>query len=462
MEWNKVGFLPLYLKLYDDSAPAARARMDGFNTRIQELIRAKGISLVASPVCRVETEFKAAAELFKANDVCAVITLHLAYSPSLESIDALADIEAPIIVLDTTQTYRFDQTTPSDEIMYNHGIHGVQDMCNLLARHDKRYFIEAGHYEKSDVIDRVAGLCRIASAAWQLRHARVGIIGTPFHAMGDFAISYPELKETLGIEVVEFDNRAAHAAVIPEQEILCEMAEDKKGFTCESFSDEDHYKSTQACLQVRKWLEDNQLTAFSANFLNVGQNAAIKCMPFLEASKCMARGIGYAGEGDVLTAALAGALSGTFPELTFTEMFCPDWMGDTVFLSHMGEINIALTAETPVLIQKEFPYTDAWNPITAYAQYKPGRAVIVNIAPLKDSKYRLILVPGKILDVPDDSNFKATVHGWFKPESGLVDCLSEYSMNGGTHHLVMVYGDVTDQLEQFGKMLGFDVQRIGG
>jgi len=31
----------------------------------------------------------------------------------------------------------------------------------------------------------------------------------------------------------------------------------------------------------------------------------------------------------------------------------------------MGEMNINLTAERPVLVEKEFPYTDAFNTVVA-------------------------------------------------------------------------------------------------
>jgi len=34
----------------------------------------------------------------------------------------------------------------------------------------------------------------------------------------------------------------------------------------------------------------------------------------------MSRGIGYAGEGDVLTAALTGALLSVYPDTSFTEV----------------------------------------------------------------------------------------------------------------------------------------------
>ncbi|MCL4377237.1 MAG: hypothetical protein M1409_02460 [Actinobacteria bacterium] len=44
------------------------------------------------------------------------------------------------------------------------------------------------------------------------------------------------------------------------------------------------------------------------NFSVLTADSGFPTIPFLEASKSMARGIGYAGEGDVLTAALTGSL----------------------------------------------------------------------------------------------------------------------------------------------------------
>ena len=40
--------------------------------------------------------------------------------------------------------------------MYNHGIHGVQDLCNLLLRLGKPFQLEVGHWESNDALDRVA------------------------------------------------------------------------------------------------------------------------------------------------------------------------------------------------------------------------------------------------------------------------------------------------------------------
>ena len=72
-------------------------------------------------------------------------------------------------------------------IMYNHGIHGVQDMCNMLIRRGKDFIIEAGHIEISSVLDRIARHIKGAKMANQMRNARVGRIGEAFVGMGDFA-----------------------------------------------------------------------------------------------------------------------------------------------------------------------------------------------------------------------------------------------------------------------------------
>ena len=113
-------------------------------------------------------------------------------------------------------------------------------------------------------------------------------------------------------------------------------------------------------------------------------DGSLNAVPFLEASKAMARGVGYAGEGDVLTAALVGALSRAFGDTTFTEIFCPDWSGNSLFLSHMGEMNPDIAGEKPRLVEKPFPYTQAQNPAILACAPKPGPAVFVNLTPGPD------------------------------------------------------------------------------
>jgi L-arabinose isomerase len=201
---SKSHYLPLYLKLYDELVPEARIKFSEFNDIISEEFEKREIKVVNPGICCVEDEFKTAVALFEKEKVDAIVTLHLAYSPSLESSKVLANTKIPIVVLDTTYDFSFSPVNVNDElIMMNHGIHGVQDMCNLLLRNNKPFQIEAGHWKKSNVIQRVISDVRTAKMASFMKNVRVGIIGKQFKGMGDFQIPFDKLKENIGIDVVQ-------------------------------------------------------------------------------------------------------------------------------------------------------------------------------------------------------------------------------------------------------------------
>jgi len=461
MHQQKIGLLPLYIKLYDDSCPELRTKIDAFLHTLEDEFEKRNISVVKSKACRIKEEFEDTVAAFEKANVDAIVTIHLAYSPSLESSDVLAKTKLPVIILDTTPDFEFDAEQDTSKIDYNHGIHGVQDMCNLLIRDHKPFQIEAGHWSHSDVLDRVAKWAKAAHLANVMKNIRVGRIGESFTGMGDFFLPKQILESMIGIQTVEADAKSLviyYEAVTP-QEIENEMATDKEKFNI--LTDRDaHRASVQTGLAVRKWALQNQLSAYTFNFLAINKASGLPVAPFLEAGKAMAAGVGFAGEGDVLTAALVGTLLSTYPETTFAEMFCPDWKNHSVFISHMGEMNVNLSAERPSLIDIPFAYTDADRPVIAVGRYRAGKAWLVNLAPGPDSRLSLIVVPVEMLDVTAQDNMKDVVRGWFKPPVELPEFLQEYSRLGGTHHSALIYGDVGDDIMRFGKIMGWDVKSI--
>ena len=190
MKKIKIGFLPLYIKLYDDSGlQMIRDRLEPFYEKMAKDFESKGFDVVRTPFCCVKAEFEKAVAEYEENEVDVIVTWHAAYSPSLESIDVLAATKLPIVVLDTTETLDFSPTQDPDEILMNHGIHGVMDMTNMLKRRGKAYGIAAGHYPTTDVLDRACRLVKAAAGAASLAGTKVGTVGGSFDGMGDFLIS---------------------------------------------------------------------------------------------------------------------------------------------------------------------------------------------------------------------------------------------------------------------------------
>ena len=462
MSKTKIGYLPLYIKLYDDSNPHYRDPMVDHMHTLISMLESEGLEVVAADVCRVRPEFEAAAKLFNDADVDAVVTQHLAYSPSLESIDALMSIRAPLIVLDTTPDYELlSKAGYYSGISNNHGIHGVQDMCNLLRQRGRSYEICAGHALHSDVIARVAGMCRAAKVKKNFQTARVGSVGGSFEGMGDFFISPENYKARIGAEVVYMDGDAVkkYVAAVTDEEVEAEVAWDDAHFTNEISNPETYRAAVKSGLAVRKWAQDEKLTACTVNFLSLDRCGLPK-MPFVECSKMLMRGMGYAGEGDVLTAGLVGALRAVYPNTTFTEMFCPDWKQDVILLNHMGEMNLNLARWRPVLRTLPFNYNSCGETASAYGCMRPGRAVFCNVAPMGEG-FTMTVAPVELLDVGlEFGAYRNSIQGWMKPPKPVAEFLRAFSMAGGTHHSALIYDAEIGEIEAFGRMMGFDVVTI--
>ncbi len=464
MDSPVIGLLPFYLKLYDDVVADRRPRIDAFAATMAEELEKRGATVLTSPPCRVRAEFEAAVEEFEAGGAEALVTLHLAYSPSLESAEVLSRTKLPIIVLDTTPTYDYSPGQDPEELMYNHGIHGVQDMCNLLLRTGTKFAIEAGHWKESDVLDRVMAHVEPARMAHRMRTGRTGIVGDPFEGMGDFAVDFAELAKTIGMKVVQLAPEQARKLVssVTDKEVRAEMESDRAAFDTAELSEETHARSVRVGLAIRRWIETEKLGAWSVNFLDVTRSSGVEAVPFLEAGKLMARGIGYAGEGDVLTATLVGSLLRSYPRSSFTEMFCADWRNNTIFLSHMGEINPVVVAGKPAVREMPYAYSDADNPAYLSGCLTGGEVILVDLAPLAEGRYRLILAPATMLDIdPAEDRMQGKVRGWFRPGMPIRDFLTQYSRVGGTHHLAVCYGAPIEQLEELACIMDWETKRIG-
>ena len=450
----KIGFLPLYIKLYDDSAPGMRPRLEAFYETLASIFEAKGVEVIRTPFCRLDGEFREAVSTYERDGADAIVTIHMAYSPSLESIGALTETKLPIVVLDTTETLEFGNMQDSKEVTYCHGIHGVMDMCSMLSRYEKPYAIAAGHYEKSDCIDRAIGFVKAACAAKALSSVKTAIMGEAFYGMGDFSIPDGEMKSRFGVEILRptAEEMKAYSDAVTDAEIDEKYALDIENYgKCDGFDEAEYRESVRATLALNKMLSDKGASAFTVNFDAV---TGLNTMPFIGACEAMQRGVGYAGEGDTLTASFVGALLRAFDETNFVEIFCPDWKNSTLFMSHMGETNYRLADTRPLLKRHAVKYSSIVNPYSAPTRMKGGKGVFVNISRQKDD-FRLLASECEMLSF-DEDNFPKSMRGWMKTSTPTAEFLTDLSRAGATHHSIFVYGATEDEMVFFADLLGME------
>ena len=457
-----VGLLPLYLSLYDERLPSLRDGFHGYPEGIAAGLESRGVDVQLAPIACVACEVRKAIAEFEAAGVDLIVSLHLTYSPSFEAADAFCETSLPLLLLSTSIDANFGMAIEPERLLYNHGIHGVMDLASVLRRRGRAYEVISGH----DILDRAADHARAALAACELRNTRALRVGPTFSGMGDFQVD----ESLLGIRTESIDIASLDQAVsaISDETVEREMASDRERYDC-ALSEIAHERAVRVGLGLRAILEQGEFSAFSVNFQAFDRPDRPACtMPFLEIAKAMGRGLGYAGEGDLLSAGLVGALARAFGAVTFTEIFCADWEGDSLFLSHMGEISPSVAAATPRLLEKPSRFIDGHAPAVLTCGIKPGPAVLVNLAPGPDDSFALILAPVDVLPEVDlHPKMADGIRGWIRPSCGEGDhrgvrnFLEGYSRAGGTHHKALVLGEQAEALAAFGRMAGCEVVPLG-
>ncbi|MDR2686634.1 MAG: hypothetical protein LBB75_02690, partial [Oscillospiraceae bacterium] len=76
----RIGLLPLYIALYDQSSPGLRPRLEGFYEQTAQDLERLGFEVLRSAFCRVEEEFAGAVSGFAQAGARCLVTLHMAYS----------------------------------------------------------------------------------------------------------------------------------------------------------------------------------------------------------------------------------------------------------------------------------------------------------------------------------------------------------------------------------------------
>lgn len=463
----KIGFLPLYIKLYDDSGSGAKARprLEPFYEKLASKLEGEGFEVLRAPFCRVDCEFREQIGKFKTAGADVLVTWHAAYSPSLESIGALRDAGLPVVMLDTTETYDFSSTQDPGEISYCHGIHGVMDLSNLLLRAHVPFAVAAGHADNSDVIGRAAGYIRAAAAARAMNGSRTASVGGCFDGMGDFLVSDDEMKSIFGVDMVypAGEELEAERNALSDSETKAEKKRLRaSGAEIMTIDDEAYTDTARNSLALRHWMDKNDINAFTVNFREIRPGCGLELMPFTEACYQLEKCRGYAGEGDALTASLVGALLTSYPLTSFVEIFCPDWKNNAILLSHMGEYNPRMTEGRASLKKMDFIYGDAKDPVVSYDCYKGGKAVYVNLSRGADGGFRFILSPVTLLDIPDEAdNFGSRVRGWMRHDTLDVPAFLEaLGKRGAIHHSALVMGASLAELEFFAEVMGLPAETV--
>ncbi|HSW44322.1 MAG TPA: hypothetical protein VLM89_01995 [Phycisphaerae bacterium] len=465
MDRPKVGILGLTLEFYEQYAPALRAGRERFvREKLMPAladvadVRFDGAVFTAEAVEKIIRQYEV-------DGVEVLLVILLTYSPSLVSGPALKRTRLPIVVWNVQELWAVDEKYGDQELVDNHGVHGTHDLCNVLNRSEVPYAYVTNHWNDADAIPRLNELLRAGHTVSRLRRARLGLLGYPFPGMGDFGLDTTHMASTLGcqwqsIALSDFHRRAADThdtdikKLVSEYRTLYEVGI--------NVGEDDLKAAARAEIALRGIVRDQRLDAYSYQFLAFGEDDRTETLPFVAASRLLGEGIGFGGEGDLISAAGSALLNRLAPPASFSEIFTIDFAGNAVLLSHMGEASVGFARKDQRirLVRRPAPIVPIrGNQLALVFGFEPGPATLMALTLGARRRWRIIAAPITIESFGPLEHM-AVPHAKARPAGNVRDFLTAYAEAGGPHHLAVCKGDARGRLAAVARFLDADYVEI--
>ena len=452
-----MAILPVMLELYDRLFPEMREGLQNFIHHVAGELSNSTLTVKAGPLLVTAEHIKEAAQAYRQMNVDLIVITHVAYAPSAEILPAIQDSPYPCLLWPIQpRDGLIPEAFQAVDLRFNHGMHGSFDLSNMLKRRSVPHGVLYGHWQAESVRSELWGWLHAGRIYRAMSQSNPIVIGGRFDGMLDLQVDHETFLHDFNLE---YRDLPMSKLVEMESKLDVDQVKDRKHMCEEQFCVSDDLtdalltKSVRHALALERLLGEYGSTAFSVNFISTCNNPEIADGLHLAASGLMADGVGYAGEGDWLTAALLrGCLSDGLPA-SFTELFSVGYADNRFVLRHWGEGNYQLARGRPRIAYScckdkhhaEFVITDF--------EFQPGEVLLLNLHTTASAGGQLIVIRGRI--EPDHLPYITGPRAVFRPSHlNARDCLTAYAAAGGSHHQVLIKDGAPSILKKLSQLTG--------
>ncbi|MGV2911138.1 L-arabinose isomerase, partial [Bacillus safensis] len=206
-------------------------------------------------------------------------------------------------------------------------------------------------------------------------------------------------------------------------------------------------------IAIKRFLDEGGYNAFTTNFEDLH---GMKQLPGLAVQRLMAKGYGFAGEGDWKTAALDRLLkvmshhqsTGFMEDYTY-EMTSGE---EAVLQSHMLEVDPALAHTKPVIVVSPLGIGNREDPARLVFDGKAGEGVVVSIADF-GTHFKWLIQEVEAFEPEEAAPHLPVARVLWKIKPNFQDGVKAWIKEGGGHHTVVSLNLTVDQIVHFAKLV---------
>lgn len=397
------------------------------------------------------------------NECAGVIVFAHTFSPAKMWVNALSKLDKPLLHLHT----QFNKAIPSDEIDMDYmnlhqSAHGDRELAHGMNVAGLKRDVVVGHYQSETVVERVkqfAASCQGIAASRNFKMIRFGDnMNCVAVTDGNKVLAEKQLGwtiDTVGVadlaEVVEQVTEVEIDALIAEYSEIYDFADNCKPGA--EFHDNVRYQA-KIEIGLERILVNGGYSAFTTNF---DQLTGLEQLPGLASQRMMAKGYGFAGEGDWRTSAMTYLLKvmTNNQNTSFMEDYTYDFELGLALQAHMLEICPTIACTKPVIEVHPLGIGGKADPARLTFEGQASEGIAISLVEL-DGKLRMIVNEVEVKPVPYKMPNLPVAATFWEPKPSLEVSAHAWLLAGGAHHTIYSGALTTNQIKTFTKFYGIE------
>jgi L-arabinose isomerase len=420
--------------------------------------------IVAPDLVDTAEKSRQAGELFKKEVVDMVLIYPLGYTPSMNVVPAVKDLDVPIRILNAHEDKTYDYTSADTTIYLHHeGVCCVPEYSGAIVNLGKKFRVRTGFFDDPRLKNELKADFTGAAAARFFKNMNVGLIGEVYTHMSDMPVDEHRLLRATGRmlkqpEVEEIEN-AFHR--VKEKQLEDMYRQFRTLYDVDKTVSNEHMKfSAQAAIAYEEVITRHDIFAFGYYWWGERELVTqLRAQSNLAVSRLAALGRPGVTEGDVKSAMAMKIMDLFGAGGMFVEFFSMDFEEGFILMGHDGPSNINMAEGKPRLQHLKVHHGKSGHGLGIDFDMKEGPVTLLNLTQFDaGDTFKLIysigeIIPGTILGI-GNPNCRVRVQ---KPIHEFMD---EWCRQGPSHHIAIGYGDRSHELEIFAEALKFELARV--
>ncbi|MCO5051817.1 MAG: L-fucose/L-arabinose isomerase family protein [Verrucomicrobiae bacterium] len=469
----RLGLFGIGLDTYWPQFKGLKNRLQGYQRRIAARIRASGVELVDAGLVDHPAQARAAASLFRREEVDLIFLYVSTYALSSTVLPVVQSTRVPVVVLNLQPVPQLDyarfNALGDRGRMTGMWLEHCQscaapEIACVFNRANIPYHLVTGHLSDQEAWTEIQDWVAAAKVAAALRQNRVGVLGHYYCGMLDVYSDLTQQSAAFGnhFELLEICALHKLRLAVTARQIEAKLRQFRREFVVSPECEQrELVRAAKTSCALDALLKQHDLGALAYYYESEDGTAYRDLVTSVIAGNTLLTGhnVPVAGECEIKNVQAMKIMDLFGVGGSFSEFYLTDFKDDVVFLGHDGPAHFAIAEGRVGLVPLPVYHGKPGKGLSIQMTVKHGPVTLLSVVQGAAGKLSLLVAEGESVAGPvlqiGNTNSR------YRFRIGAKRFMNEWSQAGPAHHCAIGVGHIANQIEKLGALLGLEVKRIG-